>query len=124
MGGSGLLFVDFDLHMKMQINIVVPTQNKTKNGAEKLGRKVKAPTWGRFTPRCGSAACSWASWRISTWILVLQLEVVDRDLATVDHSFSISDCRFGEEKGWYFGNTESPFGNMSPSTFCAPLNLR
>ena len=53
MGGSGLLFVDFDLHMKMQINIVVPTQNKTKNGAEKLGRKVKAPTWGRFTPRVG-----------------------------------------------------------------------
>ena len=72
MGGSGLLFVDFDLHMKMQINIVVPTQNKTKNDAEKLGRKVKAPTWGRFTPRCGSAASSWASWRISTWILALQ----------------------------------------------------
>ena len=41
MGGSGLLFVDFDLHMKMQINIVVPTQNKTKNGAEKLGRKER-----------------------------------------------------------------------------------
>jgi hypothetical protein len=46
MGGSGLLFVDFDLHMNMQINIVVPTQNTTKNDAEKLGRKVKAPTWG------------------------------------------------------------------------------
>ena len=69
MGGSGLLFVDFDLHMKMQINIVVPTQNKTKNGAEKLGRKVKAPTWGRFTPRCGSAACSWppGGYQLGSW---------------------------------------------------------
>ena len=41
MGGSGLLFVDFDLHMKMQINIVVPTQNRTKNYAEELGRNER-----------------------------------------------------------------------------------
>ena len=32
--GPGLLFVDFDLHMKMQINIVVPKEKKRKYAKE------------------------------------------------------------------------------------------
>ena len=39
--GSVLLFVDCEIHMEMQINIVVPKQNRTKNYAEELGRKER-----------------------------------------------------------------------------------
>ena len=44
----GLLFVDFETHMEMQINVVVPKQNRTKNYAEELGRKEKVTYMGSF----------------------------------------------------------------------------